>query len=78
MKQRLLSIKTKMFISLFRRMKAKPLPLLQNSRKLSLIHISLFYSKEIQQDELTVKGLQVIVKESGRLEGFVAARLTSC
>lgn len=32
---------------------------------------TLFYSKEIQQDELTVKGLQVIVKESGRLEGFV-------
>lgn len=32
---------------------------------------TLFYSKEIQQDELTVKGLQVIVKEAGRLEGFV-------
>ena len=32
---------------------------------------TLFYSKEIQQDELTVKGLDVIVKESGRLEGFV-------
>lgn len=32
---------------------------------------TLFYTKEVQQDELSSKGLQVIINESGRLEGFV-------
>ena len=38
--QRLLSIKTKMFRSLFRQTKAKPLPLLQNSRKAVMLQRS--------------------------------------
>lgn len=32
---------------------------------------TLFYSQDTERDELTTKGLQVIVKEAGRLEGFV-------
>ncbi|MCC8016871.1 MAG: HAMP domain-containing protein [Clostridiales bacterium] len=32
---------------------------------------TLFYSRDTERDELTTKGLQVIVKEAGRLEGFV-------
>lgn len=32
---------------------------------------TLYYSQDSEMDELTTKGLQVIVKEAGRLEGFV-------
>ena len=32
---------------------------------------TLYYNRETEMDELTNKGLQVIVKEAGRLEGFV-------
>lgn len=32
---------------------------------------TLYYSQDVERDELTSKGLQVIVKEAGRLEGFV-------
>ncbi len=32
---------------------------------------TLYYNREEEMDELTNKGLQVIVKEAGRLEGFV-------
>lgn len=32
---------------------------------------TLYYSHDTERDELTSKGLQVIVKEAGRLEGFV-------
>ena len=32
---------------------------------------TLYYGQDSERDELTNKGLQVIVKEAGRLEGFV-------